>query len=127
MVDPHHPARELREDSSEVAGPGADVEDSATRAEVGQERLARRGVHVRRGDRGAVADGLGRVFVGGAGVGAEVRAVDGGHGAVDERGGDEARGREVADELSVAAAGAAPCHGWWVAVELGALLDPWGT
>ena len=63
-----------------------------------------------RGDGGAIADRLRRVFVGGGDGGAEVSAVDGRHGGADARGGDQAGVEEVRDELGVGAAGAAPCH-----------------
>lgn len=61
-----------------------------------------------RGDGGAVADGLGGVFVGVCGR--VVGAVDADHGGLDAVGGDEAIVGEVLDESCVCCAGAAPGH-----------------
>lgn len=67
-------ADQVGEDGGQVAGAGADVEDAGVGAEVGEEGFRGRGVHVRGGDCGAEADGLGRVVIwGGGGV---VSAVD---------------------------------------------------
>lgn len=72
MLQPYHGAARLHqfgEDVREVAASGADVEDARAGAQVGQEGFAGRGVHVGRGDGGAVAYGLRGVFVGeGGGV-----------------------------------------------------------
>ena len=68
---------------------------------------------MRGGDGGTVADGLGAVFVRLAGVGAVVGAVDGGHGGAHGGGVDEGGAVEVADQVGVGAAGAAPGHCGW--------------
>lgn len=67
---------EVGEDVGEVAGAGADVEDAGGGVEEGEERFTGGGVHVGGGDCGAVADGLGGVFVGGGWVWAVVGTVD---------------------------------------------------
>ncbi len=69
-------AEQRREDGGEVAAAAADVEDAGVgaRGEVREEGFGGRGVHVRCGDGGGVADCLGGVGVGG--FGAEVCAID---------------------------------------------------
>ena len=79
-----------------------------------------------RGDRRAVPDRLGRVFVGEFGRRAEVGAVDGGHGAADAVAGDEARGGEVGDQLGVGAASAAPGHVGGLVTQCGCCVGGFG-
>ncbi len=49
----------------QVPGPGADVEDARRGVDEGETGFESVGVHVRGGDCGGVADGLGGVGVGG--------------------------------------------------------------
>ena len=65
-------------------------------------------MHVRGGDRGGVADGLGPVLVGFGG--GEVCAVGGEHGGGDARGGDEVVAAEGVDEGCIGGAVGAPGH-----------------
>lgn len=74
MLQPHNDAfrpRELGEDVRQVAGAGTDVQYPWSGAvgrgrDEGEEGAGGGGVHVRSGDCGAVADGLGVVGVGGS-------------------------------------------------------------